>query len=228
MSETNLKKDIVLFHGSKGGIKGKIVPISRENCDFGRGFYLGESKVQASGLIANVNDGVLYKINLRLSEMPDEKKLFVSGMDWMYMVLAFRGGVPEIMITDRAKEMVDKANRADIVIGPIADDRMSAAISLFEQGIITDEVLINCLRYVDYGNQYVLKTEYACSLADVIERHPLRGQERTFAFSAAEEKRSQSRNIIARMVEKYGDRGNRLSALLAERAEKERGDNFEH
>lgn len=35
-------KDIILYHGSKGGIKGNIKPISREFCDFGKGFYLGD------------------------------------------------------------------------------------------------------------------------------------------------------------------------------------------
>lgn len=29
---------ILLYHGSKSGIKGKIKPISRDKCDFGKGF----------------------------------------------------------------------------------------------------------------------------------------------------------------------------------------------
>ena len=32
---------IILYHGSKSGIKGPIAPISRERCDFGKGFYMG-------------------------------------------------------------------------------------------------------------------------------------------------------------------------------------------
>ena len=31
---------IILYHGSKSGIKGEIKPISRELCDFGSGFYI--------------------------------------------------------------------------------------------------------------------------------------------------------------------------------------------
>ena len=34
-------KRMILFHGSKSGIKGPIAPISRERCDFGKGFYMG-------------------------------------------------------------------------------------------------------------------------------------------------------------------------------------------
>ena len=31
---------VILYHGSKSGIKGPIAPISRERCDFGKGFYM--------------------------------------------------------------------------------------------------------------------------------------------------------------------------------------------
>ena len=31
---------ILLYHGSKSGIEGKIAPLSRKECDFGKGFYI--------------------------------------------------------------------------------------------------------------------------------------------------------------------------------------------
>lgn len=34
-------KDMILYHGSKNGLSGAIKPMSREKCDFGRGFYMG-------------------------------------------------------------------------------------------------------------------------------------------------------------------------------------------
>lgn len=49
-------EDIILYHGSRGGIDGLIRPISRVRCDFGQGFYMGESEEQAKGLI--VEDSV--------------------------------------------------------------------------------------------------------------------------------------------------------------------------
>lgn len=30
----------IFYHGSRDGITGKIKPCSRDNCDFGRGFYI--------------------------------------------------------------------------------------------------------------------------------------------------------------------------------------------
>ena len=37
---------IKLFHGLKSGIEGKIRPVSRELCDFGKGFYMGTEQEQ--------------------------------------------------------------------------------------------------------------------------------------------------------------------------------------
>lgn len=31
-------QDVILYHGSRGGIEGGIKPVSRERCDFGKGF----------------------------------------------------------------------------------------------------------------------------------------------------------------------------------------------
>ena len=33
-------KVVTLYHGSKSSIVGDIAPISREHCDFGKGFYM--------------------------------------------------------------------------------------------------------------------------------------------------------------------------------------------
>lgn len=35
---------VTLYHGSKSGIRGDIAPISRERCDFGKGFYMGTDR----------------------------------------------------------------------------------------------------------------------------------------------------------------------------------------
>ncbi len=54
---------MILYHGSKSGIKGEISPFDiRENCDFGRGFYTGELPTQPMGLIAGWKDHVFYEL----------------------------------------------------------------------------------------------------------------------------------------------------------------------
>ena len=41
----------IFYHGSKKGIIGDIAPISREECDFGQGFYTGTDTLQPLTLV---------------------------------------------------------------------------------------------------------------------------------------------------------------------------------
>ena len=42
--------DMILYHGSRNGLKGHIKPCSRPNCDFGQGVYMGTNEMQTKGL----------------------------------------------------------------------------------------------------------------------------------------------------------------------------------
>ena len=66
------KKMITLYHGSKSGIRGEIAPISRERCDFGKGFYMGTDRAQPLTLICNYPKAILYTCLLYTSDADDE------------------------------------------------------------------------------------------------------------------------------------------------------------
>ncbi len=51
---------ITLYHASKSGIHGAIAPISREQCDFGKGFYVGTDRKQPLTLICNYPKAKIY------------------------------------------------------------------------------------------------------------------------------------------------------------------------
>lgn len=44
---------MTLYHGSKDRIRRAIAPVSRERCDFGKGFYMGTDRAQPLTLICN-------------------------------------------------------------------------------------------------------------------------------------------------------------------------------
>ena len=44
---------IILYHGSKSGLEGRIKPKSRDKCDFGKGFYMGTEIGQSLTLICD-------------------------------------------------------------------------------------------------------------------------------------------------------------------------------
>ena len=154
-------KDIILYHGSRGGIDGKIAPISRAKTDFGKGFYLGTNKNQAKGLVSNEKDAVIYTMKLKLSEIPEDRILTLSGQDWLYTVLVNRQRWEKFNELAISQTYIDLVNNYDVIIGPIADDRMNNSVESFIANALTDEGLEACLKAVNYGQQYVLKTPFA-------------------------------------------------------------------
>lgn len=96
-------EDITLFHGSKGGIIGNIKPTSRDHCDFGCGFYMGESSDQAKGLVFTNDNPILYVAKLKLSEIPENRIVVLHGMDWICAVLANRQHFQNLLIRNMHK-----------------------------------------------------------------------------------------------------------------------------
>ena len=56
----------VLFHGSKDGLSEIDVHGSRDNCDFGKGFYLGETYRQALSFICEKENSSVYSFRCSL------------------------------------------------------------------------------------------------------------------------------------------------------------------
>ena len=85
---------LILYHGSKSGIKGPIAPISRERCDFGRGFYMGTEPYQPLTLISDFEESKFYVISLDLTDL---RVLKVSpDIEWAMLVAFNRGKMDEV------------------------------------------------------------------------------------------------------------------------------------
>lgn len=165
-NETNNK--LILYHGSKGGIKGDITPLSRNTCDFGRGFYLGTCRLQAETLICNDDRPVLYVIELDLSELNVLK--IENQRDW-YLTVAYNRKKLEDF---KEQEVYSYYSRFldvyDVVIGSIADDSIYKSLDSFFDLTITEKTLIACLDSIDLGLQYTCKTEKACKKLKIIDK----------------------------------------------------------
>lgn len=213
--------DIVVYHGSRGGLFGDIRPISRSRCDFGVGFYMGDSKAQAKGLIVETENPTLYTLRLRLSEIPEDRILLLNGKEWLNTVLACRQRIKDFSELGIAKEALQRLDRYDIVIGAIADDRMNEAMTRFSEYALTDRGLLACLESVRYGNQYVAKTESACSKIEIIDVRTLRRKELDDVRKYTKEKRLESRNVVIAMAQKYQREGLYLNEIVQKEKEKE-------
>ena len=58
---------VLLYHGSKSGLVGDIAPISREKCDFGKGFYMGTTPEQPLTLICDFEVSKFYVVSIDIS-----------------------------------------------------------------------------------------------------------------------------------------------------------------
>ena len=214
-------KDMILYHGSRGGLDGKIAPISRARTDFGKGFYLGTNDLQAKGLICNEEDAVFYTVKLKLSEIPEERILTLTGKDWLYTVLANRKKVPQFNELKIAEEYLDLMEQYDVIIGPIADDRMNTAIKRFIENGLTDKGLEACLKSVNYGYQFVLKTPFACDKIEIISSYELSEKEKEDIFAYNKKLKEDGDEVIRQITTDYLRDGLYLAEMIEEERNRE-------
>ena len=159
--------NVLLYHGSKSGIIGDIKPISRELCDFGKGFYMGTIPLQPLTLICNFPNAKLYTVKANLTGL---RVLEIEvGIDWALLIAYHRGKLEHIKGSNIYQKYAGLLTGCDIVVGDIVNDRMFVVLDRFFSGEITDTALIGSLSTLKLGKQYVALTKKACSQIEIIE-----------------------------------------------------------
>lgn len=159
----------VLFHGSKSNEINFSLDLSysKSNNDFGVGFYLGENYKQAATYIANGNSVSVYAFNLNLNGLRIKK--FNVDKEWMIAIAYYRGWLKEYLNHPYVEKIISSVDEHDIIIAPIADNRMFDIISEFVRGEITDLQCEHALAATNLGFQYVLKSENALKNISLIK-----------------------------------------------------------
>ena len=213
MKNLKLNDNTKLFHGSKGGIIGELSVVSpnksrdKNPSDFGDGFYLGTNINQAKGVCIEHPEPVLYEMRVKFSEIPEDKILVLNNEQWLYTVLACRKKSQVFSSLELAEEIINLINGYDIVIGTIADDRMNDAINEFNDGGLSDKGLENCLNYIDYGMQVVIKTKRINDIVQIVNEKRIFGAEADEVREHMYQDRKKSRNIVKEMKSKYRREG---------------------
>lgn len=172
----NADNKVTLYHGSKSGIKGAISPVSRDKCDFGKGFYMGTEKIQPLTLICNFPDAKLYTLEVDLTDL---KILDVEiDIDWALLIAYNRGKMESARGTEIYERISKIAGGCDMIIGYIANDRMFVVLDRFFSGEITDTALIHSLSALKLGKQYAAITEKACSNIKIVDEQAVSDADR--------------------------------------------------
>ena len=196
---------ILLYHGSKAGIEGRIEPKSRAQCDFGTGFYMGTEPSQALTLICDYEKSKFYIISIGIDilahlEVP-------ADIDWAMLVAYHRGRMEKIKGTSFYNKYRDMVSDKDLIIGSIANDRMFYVIDNFFIGNVTDAALINSLSALQLGKQYVAVTQKGCDAVRIEAEVPLSYLERQFMKEVAQENRVKGVSLANDICKNYRREG---------------------
>ena len=203
---------LVLYHGSKKGIVGDIAPISRDECDFGRGFYMGTNTLQPLTLVCNEDKPKFYAVELDLTGL---KVLTVEiGMDWAMLIAYYRKEMESAKGTPIYEKYAHMADGYDVIIGYIANDRMYTELSRFFNRTLTDVALINCLSALDLGKQYVAISEKACKQIKILKEEPLSQLELSLLKDMSAERRKEGIALAEEIEVKYRREGKFFDEIL--------------
>ena len=208
----NTDNKLVLYHGSKKGITGDISPISRSECDFGCGFYMGTNTLQPLTLVCNEEKPRFYTVEL---DMTGLKVLTVDiGMDWAMLIAYYRKEMEEAKGTPIYQKYAHMADGYDVIVGYIANDRMYTELSRFFNKTLTDVALINCLSALDLGKQYVAISEKACKQIKILKEETLSQLELALLKDMSAKRRKEGIALAEEIEIKYRREGKFFDEIL--------------
>lgn len=165
--ELSTNNQILLFHGSKTSIQGNIsISKTKEDNDFGKGFYCGETLEQASTFVTTYKDSNVYMLAFDPKGLKSET--FKIDRKWMLTIAYYRKTIGDFSNTKYLDSLKVKDD-IDYIIAPIADNRMFEIINNFIDGFITDKQCQHCLSATNLGMQYVFKTDKAIKQLKILE-----------------------------------------------------------
>jgi len=141
---------ITLYHGGKEIVHSPEIRRPNRTLDFGPGFYLISSESQAKDWVKRRldQDNVCGYVNIYDFMVTTAKetlniKIFEQPTDeWLEFVMSNRRN-PNFI------------HDYDIVVGPVANDRVYTAFALYESGTISKEILLHELKTYRLVDQYL-------------------------------------------------------------------------
>ena len=198
---------MLLYHGSKSGIQGEIQPKSRIACDFGSGFYMGDKPDQPKGLIVSYENSKFYEIEynadgLKVKTFEDD---YTGQIDWA-LFIAYNRKLEELSKYKQLCMQYKAYNEQyDMIVGVIADDKMTQVMQLFFNGQMCDKAFIEAMQYVKLGRQYVLKTAEACKKErfSVIKEYKLTDADKKMILAQNTTRKDQLNQMIGQIQTRY-------------------------
>lgn len=204
---------ITLYHGSHNGIQGTILADkSRVCCDFGQAFYTGNNEEQAKMLLVSDDNGQFYILHIDLTGLRVYE--FTDAIEWALYVGVKRGYI-DVTKYRRLQAFVQAVDTYDVIVGDIADDRMTIVYPDFIAGNLTDKALVAALKHIKYGKQYAFKTNKACAQLRVVHSVSLTKEERVALQHKKNVLIGGLDDVVKQIRQKYRRTGKYIDEILA-------------
>ena len=150
---------ITVYHGSIAEVKYPLVSLGRKNLDFGQGFYLSREYAQAMDMaktkVEQMESGVATVQTYEADETAMAALRVLRFDDYSEEWAKF-------ILLNRNNSSTEPAHDYDIVIGPIANDRVGVQLWKYETQAIDLPTLVHNLRNMKgITFQYYFGTERA-------------------------------------------------------------------
>lgn len=142
---------INVYHGSRSQVVYPDISLSRDDIDFGAGFYLTRDENMAKKWACNKQTSFVNKYSLIF----DDLKIyhFKADEEWLEYVVANRY-LEKSTFDDR---------KYDVLIGPTADDKLFNILDMYADGLLPTDKAIDTINCMHYSEQIVIKKQ---SIAD--------------------------------------------------------------
>ena len=155
---------MICYHGSDTVVDAPKILEANRPLDFGGGFYVTSNKEQAlawAKRVAYRNNSKKHYVNVYEFDLEKaEREVTVikfekADKNWLDFICANRSG--------------RSLNNYDIVIGPVADDRVYRVVILFENGDIDKESALRRLKTEVLSDQILFHTEKALGFLEFVK-----------------------------------------------------------
>ncbi len=145
---------IILYHGSPLIVRTPRIITPKRPMDYGNGFYCTTSKLLATQSAISKSFDLqagyinIFELDNDCLNSLNVKTFHSANNEWVDFV-------------EENRRNPRFEHNFDIVIGPVADDRVNQSFSLYEQRIISKQELIQRLQTYRLKNQYLFHTDKA-------------------------------------------------------------------
>ena len=203
--DMNICKPQIYYHGSGVVVESPNLLKSREDIDFGVGFYLTTDKMMAKKWASSRANAIVNEYSVNIMNL--NSYIFSLDKEWLEFVRANRGYGPN------QKEIIKQYKSYDVLIGPTADDKLFDTIQQYLDGYLSPFRTLKYLNIAGYSNQIVLKTAKSIENCTFLRAKELVGAEKQDAKLKAMQDRINANKRLdelkkadARMDELYEER----------------------